>query len=84
MDNKKNLKEVKMAYMNRAGYLMECYFSDLLTDIKHIEEMKKALSGDGISSEELMQMSNGFITMGENLSRTFYYLFSMKVLIHVH
>ena len=41
MDNKKNLKKVKMAYMNRAGYLMECYFSDLLTDIKHIEEMKK-------------------------------------------
>ena len=34
---------------------------------QELEEMKKALSGDGISSEELKQMSNGFITMGENL-----------------
>jgi hydrophobe/amphiphile efflux-3 (HAE3) family protein len=34
---------------------------------QELEEMKKALSGDGISSEELKQMSNGIITMGENL-----------------
>ena len=36
---------------------------------QELEEMKKALSGDGISSEELKQMSDGFITMGENLSK---------------
>ncbi|NMA85013.1 MAG: MMPL family transporter, partial [Epulopiscium sp.] len=35
---------------------------------KELEEMKRSLSGDGISSEELKQMSKGFITMGENLS----------------
>ncbi len=35
---------------------------------EEVEEMKNSLSGDGISSEELEAMSNGFVTMGENLS----------------
>lgn len=35
---------------------------------KELEEMKNSLSGDGISSEELKQMSNGFVAMGKNLS----------------
>ena len=35
---------------------------------EEVEEMKNSLSDDGISSEELKKMSNGFITMGENLS----------------
>ena len=35
---------------------------------KEVEEMKKGLSGDGISPDELKKMSNGFVTMGQNLS----------------
>ncbi|NLP35919.1 MAG: MMPL family transporter [Clostridiales bacterium] len=34
---------------------------------QELEEMQKSLSGDGISPEELKQMSNGFIAMGEKL-----------------
>ena len=33
--------EVKNSYMNRAGALMESYFSDLYHDVKMIENMKK-------------------------------------------
>lgn len=35
---------------------------------KEVEEMKKGLSGDGISPDELKNMSNGFVIMGQNLS----------------
>ena len=35
---------------------------------EEVANMKDSLSGDGISPDELKQMSNGFITMGENLS----------------
>lgn len=34
---------------------------------QELEEMKKSLSGDGLSKEELEQMSKGFIIMGQNL-----------------
>lgn len=33
-----------------------------------VGEMKKALSGDGMSSEEVKQMASGFVSMGENLT----------------
>lgn len=33
-----------------------------------VEGMKKALSGDGLSSEELNQMASGFVSMGKNLT----------------
>lgn len=36
---------------------------------KEVEEMKKGLSGDGISPDELKDMSDGFVSMGENLSK---------------
>ncbi len=35
---------------------------------KEVEEMKKGLSGDGISPDELKNLSNGFVVMGQNLS----------------
>lgn len=35
---------------------------------KEVEDMKKSLSGDGISPDELKNMSNGFVVMGQNLS----------------
>ncbi|NLY46620.1 MAG: hypothetical protein GX053_11655, partial [Tissierella sp.] len=35
---------------------------------KEVEEMKKGLSGDGISPDELKNMSNGFVAMGQHLS----------------
>jgi len=35
---------------------------------KEVEEMKKGLSGDGISPDELKNMSNGFVAMGQNLN----------------
>ena len=41
MKYKMNFNEVKNAYMNRAGALMESYFSDLYHDVKRIENMKK-------------------------------------------
>ena len=41
MEYKLNFNEVKNAYMNRAGALMESYFSDLYHDVKMIENMKK-------------------------------------------
>lgn len=40
MEYKMNFNEVKNAYMNRAGVLMEGYFSDLYYDVKEIEKMK--------------------------------------------
>ncbi|WP_440896995.1 hydrophobe/amphiphile efflux-3 (HAE3) family transporter [Amphibacillus sp. Q70] len=36
---------------------------------KEVEEMKKGLSGDGISPDELKNMSDGFVSMGENLNK---------------
>lgn len=36
---------------------------------KEVEEMNKGLMGDGISPDELKNMSNGFIAMGQNLSQ---------------
>lgn len=41
MEYNMNFNEVKNAYMNRAGALMESYFSDLYHDVKMIENMKK-------------------------------------------
>ena len=39
MEYKMNFNEVKNAYMNRAGSLMESFFSDLYHDVKMIEKM---------------------------------------------
>lgn len=41
MENKMTFNEVKNAYMNRAGFLMEDYFSDLYYDVQKIENMEK-------------------------------------------
>lgn len=35
---------------------------------KEVEEIKRSLSGDAISPDELKQMSDGFVAMGQNLS----------------
>lgn len=41
MEYKMKFNEVKNTYMNRAGALMESYFSDLYYDVEMIENMKK-------------------------------------------
>ena len=40
MEYKMKFNEVKNAYMNRAGSLMENYFSDMLYDVQRIENME--------------------------------------------
>ena len=41
MEYKMKFNEVRNAYMNRAGFLMEDFFSDMLYDIQKIENMEK-------------------------------------------
>ena len=40
MEYKMKFNEVRNAYMNRAGFLMEDFFSDMLYDIQRIENME--------------------------------------------
>ena len=41
MEYKMKFNEVRNAYMNRAGSLMENYFSDMYYDVQKIENMEK-------------------------------------------